>query len=101
MDANQKKGDNCSSQGCRQIITVYKSNTCLPCRRLVPSIVEQAERAGFIVRVIDVYSLKPEDRLRSRHVKWVPHIEYQGRELTASQLEALIDRKVDPKEAES
>jgi hypothetical protein len=94
MSVESRKSELCPGNGCERVITVYSSKGCLPCRQLVPSIVEQGETAGFRVEVIDVYSEDPEDRVRSRHVRWVPHIEYQGRELTVPQYEELIGRKV-------
>jgi glutaredoxin len=85
--------DICPFNDENRVITVFKASGCKPCSVLVPSIVERAERASFTVEVIDVNDEAAQERVRESQVRWVPHLEYLGREITVNDFETLIDRE--------
>jgi len=75
-------------------ITIFTAKGCSAYKTKVPWILEKAATAGFDVKVIDVYSEDPEDRKRSSHVRFVPHIEYTGRELCRGEFEKLTSGEI-------
>ena len=70
--------------------TVYTAESCGACKKQVPQILNLAQLYGFTVELIDVYSEDPEVRKRAQHVRWVPHIEYLGLEITFNELLEVI-----------
>ena len=75
------------------IITVFKASGYKPCNVLVTSIVERAWRVCFIVEVIDVNDGAAQERARKSRVRWIPRLEYLGREITVIDFETLIGRE--------
>jgi thiol-disulfide isomerase/thioredoxin len=66
--------------------TVYTSESCGACKRDVPLILNLAQLYGFTVELVDVNSEDPVVRKRVQHVRWMPHIEYLGLEVTFDEL---------------
>ena len=74
-------------------VTVYTAEWCVHCHEQMPEIKSLAEKAGLRVEEIDVDSDDVEDRRRSRHVRFVPHIDYEGREIDLEDLRELAEQR--------
>jgi thiol-disulfide isomerase/thioredoxin len=70
-------------------ITVFTAKWCGACKRRVPQILKKAQTAGLRVRLIDVDNAGLEDGKMLRRVKFVPHIDYMGREVEEEELDLL------------
>ncbi len=71
-------------------VTVYTAKWCGACKNQVPRIQELAQSSGFTVELIDVDSKDPEVQRRFQHVRFVPHIEYLGLEISFNELVGII-----------
>ena len=60
--------------------TVYTAKWCDACTRQVPEIQSLAQKHGFEVELVDVDD--PEAKKMVQHVRFVPHIEYLGLEIS-------------------
>jgi hypothetical protein len=67
-------------------ISVYVAEWRGECRERVPRIEELVMSCGFTVKLIDVASKDLEDHKRVQHVRFVPHIEYLGLEISFEEL---------------
>ena len=71
-------------------VTVYTAKWCDACRVQVPRIQELVGSGEFTVELIDVDSEDPEVQRRVQHVRFVPHIEYLGLEISFNELAGLV-----------
>ena len=71
-------------------VTVYFAEWCGACKSQVPRIQELARSGGFAVELVDVDSVDPEVQRRVQHVRFVPHIEYLGSEISFMKLAGII-----------
>ena len=79
-----------SKLGDSKKVTVYTAKWCGACKSQVPRILELAQSGGFTVELIDVDSEDSEVRKMVRHVRFVPHIEYLGLEISFNELVGII-----------
>jgi len=79
-----------SRPGDSKKVTVYTAKWCGACKDQVPRIQELAQSGGFVVELVDVDSEDPEIRVRVQHVRFVPHIEYLGSEISFNELVRII-----------
>ena len=70
-------------------ITVFTAKWCGACKRRIPQILKKAQAAGLKVKLIDVDNADLEDGKMLRRVKFVPHIDYMGREIEEEELDLL------------
>lgn len=61
---------------------VYKHDSCLGCKEILPLIKKLAKRRGIPVKVIDIDKCK--DRKKCDGLKYVPYIEYRNHEIKTS-----------------
>ena len=71
-------------------VTVYTAKWCGACRVQVPRIQELVGSGEFTVELIDIDSEDPEVQRRVQHVRFVPHIEYLGLEISFNELVGII-----------
>jgi len=79
-----------SRPGDSKKVTVYTAKWCGACNSQVPRILELAQSGVFTVELIDVDSEDPEVRKMVQHVRFVPHIEYLGLEISFNELVGII-----------
>lgn len=79
-----------SKPGDSKKVTVYTAKWCGACKSQVPRIQELAQSGGFTVELIDVDSEDPETKRRAEHVRFVPHIEYLGSEISFGEFLDII-----------
>jgi thiol-disulfide isomerase/thioredoxin len=79
-----------SKPGDEKKFTVYTAKWCGACKKQVPMIQNLAQLYGFTVELIDVDSEDPEVKKRVQHVRFVPHIEYLGLEISFNELMGII-----------
>ena len=70
-------------------IVVYTTQWCGACKSALPQIRAVANRLGMRTEVIDVDRCKPGLEDRCSRVEFVPHIEFNGREVSLEQLENM------------
>jgi len=68
-------------------LTIYKSDQCLPCKKLVPIIRKNARAKGDKVKVVDIDSCKSKE---CTEVSYTPTILRDGKKLKDSELEAYL-----------
>lgn len=71
-----------------RILTIYFAKWCGTCKKVVPNLTSLAEKAGFLIQLIDVDD--PSNRKMCSHVRWVPYIEYNGSEISIQEFLQLI-----------
>ena len=67
-------------------VTVYTAKWCGACKKEVAMIQNLALLYRFTVELVDVDNKDPEVQKRVQHVRFVPHIEYLGEEISFDEL---------------
>ncbi len=80
-----------SKPGDTKKFTVYLAKWCGACKRQVPQIQTLAQMHGFDVELVDVDD--PEAKKRVQHVRFVPHIEYLGLEISFNEFLQVLGEK--------
>jgi thiol-disulfide isomerase/thioredoxin len=83
-----------SKPGDEKKFIVYTAKWCGACKKQVPMIQTLAQMYGFEVELLDVDSEDPEVQRRVQHVRFVPHIEYLGLEITFDEFVGIVKESV-------
>lgn len=71
-------------------LTIYKSNDCDACRKLVPKITEKARKRGWEVTTVDIDKC---DTKECKSLSFVPTIKKDGKLMSDRELEVLMNGK--------
>jgi len=74
-------------------IRVYVTEWCGACKATLPQIRAAANKLGVKTEVVDVDRCKPGLEDRCSRVEFVPHIEYNGREVSLEQLKGMAGKR--------
>lgn len=71
-------------------LTIYKSNDCDACKKIVPKIKEKAKKKGWSVKTVDIDKC---DTKECKDLSFVPAIFKNGRVMRDKELEGLMSGK--------
>ena len=74
-------------------LKVFVTEWCGHCKTEMPRIQAAASKLGITPRVIDVESCKGGEKAKCETIHFVPHVEYNGKQITVTQLEIMAQNK--------
>jgi thiol-disulfide isomerase/thioredoxin len=83
-----------SKPGDEKKFILYTAKWCGAYKKQVPMIQTLAQMYGFEVELVDVDGEDPEVQRRVQHVRFVPHIEYLGLEISFNEGMGIIKESV-------
>lgn len=71
-------------------LTIYKSNACEACKKIVPKIREKAKKRGWSIKTVNVDKC---DSKECRDMSFVPTVRKDGKLMSDRELEGLMNGK--------